>query len=174
VLAAFAHLISSPKFVINDLAWFQLLARPFAFAFLAFTYYFSNKPSNKRLAWNITISVLIVALTSLAILVFVAPQVAFSNYRTLGIYVRLFCVISLVYISAHTLRSHLAAQSSKTILTPFGYIFLGISQYVLLIWAVDGGDLPFYSALVIRWIGLALFLLVAYRSFYGTQKRSSE
>ena len=49
VLAAFTHLISSPKFIVNDLAWFQLLARPFAFAFLMFTYFFSNRPSNKRL-----------------------------------------------------------------------------------------------------------------------------
>lgn len=169
VLAAIAHFISSPRFIVNDLAWFQLLARPFAFAFLTFTYFYSNRPSTKRLPWNITLSALLVALTSLAILVFIAPQVAFSNYRTLGIYVRVFCIICLVYISAHTLRRHLKAQNSKTILTPFGFIFLGISQYSLLIWAVEGGDLPFYSALVIRWIGLALFLLVAYRSFMTTK-----
>jgi hypothetical protein len=174
VLAALAHLISTPKFMVTDLAWFQLLARPFAFAFLVFTYYFSDKPSNKRLPWNITLSVLIVTLTSLAILVFVAPQVATSAYRTLGVYVRIFNLFCLVYISVHTLLSHLKAQNSKTILTPFGFIFLAISQYAVLIWAVDGGDLAFYSALVIRWIGLALFLIVAYRSFYSKQKGSTE
>ena len=172
-LAAFAH--SFPIFSVNGLTWFQLLARPFAFAFLTFTYFFSKKPSTTRLPWDITLSALLVALTSLFILVFVAPQFAFSTYRFLSIYVRFFNIICLLYISAHTLRSHLEARDSKTILTPFGFIFLGISQYSLLIWATgDGGDLAFYGGLVLRWIGLALFLLTAYRSFYGSQKRSSE
>jgi hypothetical protein len=172
VLSALTHLISSPKFMVNDLAYFQLLARPFAFLFLVFTYYFSDKPSNKRLAWNITLSVMVVALTSLVILLFVAPQTALGGYRTLGIYVRILCLGCLIYISAHTLLSHLKAHNTKTILTPFGFIFLAISQYSVLIWAYEGGDLAFYSGLVIRWIGLALFLVVAYRSFYGKQKGS--
>ena len=176
LLSAITHFIpiytSSPTFVVNELSWLQLLARPFAFAFLVFTYYFSNKSSKARLPWNITLSVLIVALTSLVVLFFVVPQSALGSYRTIGVYARVFCLICLIYISAHTLRSHLQAQNSKTILTPFGFIFLAISQYSVMIWAYEGGDLAFYSGLVIRWIGLGIFLLVAYRSFYGN-KRSS-
>jgi hypothetical protein len=65
----------------------------------------------------------------------------------------------------------LEAKDSKTILIPFGFIFLGISQYSLLIWATgDGGDVSFYGGLALRWVGLALFLWTAYRSFYGSQK----
>jgi hypothetical protein len=173
VLSASTHLLL-PTFMVTDLTWLQLLARPFAVAFLTFTYFFSKKPSNTRLMWDITLSALLVALTSLFILVFVAPQFTVSNYRFLAIYVRVFDIICLLYISAHTLRSHLEAHDSKTILTPFGFIFLGISQYSLLLWAVNGGDLAFYGGLVLRWIGLVLFLLIAYRSFYGSQKRSSE
>jgi hypothetical protein len=175
LLAAFTHAFSFyPVFTVNSLTWFQLLARPFAFAFLTFTYFYSKKSSTKRLPWDITLSALLVALVFLFILVFVAPQFAVSNYRFLTICVRIFNIICLLYISAHTLRSHLEAKDSKTILIPFGYVFLAISQYSLFIWAVDHGDFPFYGGLLLRWIGLALFLLTAYRSFYGAQKGSSE
>ncbi len=128
--------------------------------------FYSNKPSTNRPFWDITLSVLLVSLTALFIFYFIAPQLAISSYRVLSVYVRVFNLICLLYISVHTLRSHLIAQNSKTILTPFGFIFLGISQYSLIIWATgDGGDLAFYGGLLLRWIGLALFLVNAYRSF---------
>jgi hypothetical protein len=174
-VSAFTHLYPLASFSSLPLAWFQLLLRPFSILFLAFTYYFSKKSSkNIRLMWDVTLSAIIVALTSLVIFFFVAPQFEMGNYRILSIYVRIFNMLSLLYITIHTLRSHLATQDSKTILTPFGYLFLLIGQYSLLIW--DTGDVrnevPFYGGLVLRWIGLILFLLIAYRTFYGADKRS--
>jgi hypothetical protein len=86
-------------------------------------------------------------------------------------YVRLFDLICLVYISVVTLESHLKAKDTKTILIPFGFIFLGISQFTLFLWIAGSSDkLTFYSGLALRWIGLALFLWTAYRSFYGSKK----
>ena len=172
--SAFAH--SYPTFSINPLAWFQLLSRPFAFAFLAFTYYFAKKTStNTRLIWDATLSGMIVVLTTLFILFLVAPKLALDNYRLLSIYARVFDIVCLIYITTHTIRSHLVSQDSKTILTPFGYMLLGIGQYSLLIWNI--GDMnnkfPFYGGLALRWIGLVLFLIIAYRTFYGSQKRMS-
>jgi hypothetical protein len=173
VLAAFSH--SYTPFSVNTLTWLQLLARPFAFAFLTFTYYFSKKPSkNTRLLWDTTLSILIVALTSAVILIFVAPQFALNNYRFLGTCIRVFNIVCLLYLSIHTLRSHLEAKDSKTVYTPFGYIFLGIGQYSLFIWAIDGSEFAFYGGLVLRWIGLIVFLLVSYRAFYSSPQGSSE
>ena len=170
-LSGLAHLPAT--FSVNPLTWFQLLSRPYAFVFLAFTYYFSKQSSkNTRLIWDITLSVLIVALTSMFVLLCVAPSFALSNYRILSIYTRAFDIVCLLYITIHTLRSHLEAQDSKTILTPFGYMLLGIGQYSLLIWAIDGATFAFYGDLVLRWIALVLFLLIACRTFFGSQKRS--
>ncbi len=174
-VSAFTHLYPLASFSSLPLAWFQLLLRPFSILFLAFTYYFSKKSSkNTRLMWDVTLSTIIVALTSLAFS-FLSPRN--SNWEiimVLSIFVRIFNIVCLLYITIHTLRSHLAAQDSKTILTPFGYLFLLIGQYSLLIW--DTGDVrnefPFYGGLVLRWIGLVLFLLIAYRTFYGANKRS--
>jgi hypothetical protein len=170
-LSALSH--SFPIFPANPLTWFQLVSRPFAFAFLAFTYYFS-KQKNSRLLWDLTLSILIVALSSAFVMFLVAPSVAMSDYHTLSIFVRILNIVFLLYIILHTIRSHLEAQNSKTILTPFGYMFLVISQYSLLIWGFDNNDFAFYGALVLRWTGLVLFLLIAYRTFYRTQKRSPE
>jgi hypothetical protein len=122
--------------------------------------------------WDITLSVLIVALTSMFVLFFVAPSYALSDYHTLTIYTRVFDIVCLLYITIHTIRSHLEVQESKTILTPFGYILLGISQYSFVIWAVDNSKFAFYGGLILRWIGLGLFLLIACRTFFGSQKRS--
>jgi hypothetical protein len=170
-LSAFAHSFSI--FPVNALTWFQLLARPFAFAFLTFTYFFSKKNiKNTRLIGDIILSTLIVALSSLFVLFLVAPSFALSDYRILTIYTRLFDIFCLFYITIHTLRSHLEVQESKTILTPFGYILLGISQYSFVTWAIDNSKFAFYGGLVLRWIALILFLLIAFRTFYG--KKGSE
>jgi hypothetical protein len=174
-VSAFAH--SYPTFSVNPLAWFQLLSRPFAFAFLAVTYYFSKKTStNTRLIGDATFSGMIVVLTALFVLFIVAPKFALDDYQFLSIYTRVFDIVCLVYITVHTIRSHLVSQDSKTILTPFGYMLLGIGQYSLLIWNM--GDMsnkfPFYGGLALRWIGLILFLIIAYRTFYGSKKRIPE
>jgi hypothetical protein len=123
---------------------------------------------------DITLSALVVTLTSLFILFFVAPQFALSNYHILSIYTRVFNIVCLLYIAIHTLRSHLGSQDSKTILTPFGYVLLAVGQYSLLIWSVDNSQLAFYGGLLLRWIGLVLFLIIAYHTFYGKHKRSPE
>jgi hypothetical protein len=173
LLSAFSH--SYAHFSVNSLTWLQLLARPFAFAFLTFTYYFSKKPSkNTRFLWDTTLSALVVILTFSFILFFVAPQFAIHNYRFLSICVRVFDIVCMLYISIHTIRSHLAARDSKTVYTPFGYIFLGISQYSLLVWNIDGGNLAFYGGLALRWIGLIIFLVISYRTFYSSTRRSLE
>ncbi len=174
-LSAYAHsypIFMDTSYTVDNLTWLQLLARPFAFAFLMFTYYFSRTPSkNTRLIWDITLSALLVALTSIVVLVFVAPQFTSDNYSLVTVYIRIVDMICLSYISIHTLRTHSEAHGLKTILTPFGFIFLGISQYSLLVWAVDmNSKFPFYGGLVLRWVGLILFLLVAYRTFYRQKK----
>ncbi len=175
LISAITHsFFTLSTFTVDSLSWFQLLARPFAFAFLTFTYFFSKKSSSTRMLWNVSLSILLVALMSLIALFFVAPQLAMDNYRSFTVSIRIFNIICLLYISIHTLRSHIEAKDSKTILIPFGFIFLTISQYSLFIWAVDRGDIPFYGGLALRWIGLSIFLFTAYKSFHNPKKGSTE
>ena len=96
------------SFSVNALSWVQLLSRTFAFSFLVVTYYFSKEPSkNSQFTWNIVLSLLIVALLSLVVAVIIVPQFTARSYQATQVYVRIFNMICLAYISIHTLRSHL-------------------------------------------------------------------
>jgi hypothetical protein len=153
------------------LAWIPLLARTFAFSFIASTYYFSKKPSkNTRLLWDITLSFLIIFLIASVAAVLIFQQLASSSYFTAQQYFRIFDMICLLYISFYTLRSHIRNPDPTTIWIPFGFILLGISQYSFLIWAIDASNFAFTGGLLIRLAGLLVFLLVSYRTFYSPKK----
>ncbi len=156
----------------QDFLWFQLVARTFALMFLAATYYFSKKPSEtSRLLWNVTFSLITVAIVTSVVAVIFMPQFSFDSYRTASQFVRIFIIICLTYVIIHVLRSHMAKPDPTTLLIPLGYILFAISQYSLIIWAIDESMFAFWSALALRWGGLAIFLFVAYVTFYGSQKK---
>jgi hypothetical protein len=158
----------SPYF---NFAWIPILARTFAFSFLAITYYFSKKPSkNTRLMWDITISLLIIALAASLAAVLVFPQFAVSSYHFGQQYFRIFDMICLLYIAFYTLRGHIRNPDPTTIWIPFGFILFAISQYSFLIWNIDDSNFAFTGGLLIRLAGLFVFLSVSYRTFYSLTK----
>jgi hypothetical protein len=157
-----------------ELIWIQLLARTFAFVFLAVTYYFSKKTSNKtRILWDLTFSLLIVSLIVLLIVVFIFPQVTSGSYTASQMYVRVFNVICLSYIAINTLRNHVRKPEPTTIWIPLGFMLLATSQYSLLFWYIDNSLAAFTGSLALRLMALVIFLAVAYRSFHEG-KRTEE
>jgi hypothetical protein len=166
---------SELPFFRQDFLWFQLVARTFAFMFLAATYFFSNKTSKaSQYLLNFTYSFIIVAIFTIVVAVFFMPQFNFDNYRIASGFVRFFIIICLIYVIIHVLRSHMAKPDSTTLLIPLGYILFAISQYSLIIWAYDSSMFAWWGALALRWGGLAIFLFVAYVTFYGSQKRANK
>jgi hypothetical protein len=165
---------AQPFFLSDDLLWVQLIARTFSFVFLAATYYFSKKASeNSRLLWNVAFSLIVVAIISTVIGIIFMPQFNFDNYRIASSYLRIFIIISLTYVIISTVRSHLAKPDSISLLTPLGYILLAISQYSLIIWATDASMVAWWGALALRLSGLAIFLFVAYLTFYKSPKKDT-
>jgi hypothetical protein len=161
-----------PSFFSENILWFQLVARAFAFVFLATTYYFSKKISRtSQLLWNISFSLIVVAIVTSVVAVIFMPQFDFESYRAASRYVRIFIIICLTYVIIHVLRSHIAKPDSATLLIPLGYILLAVSQYSLMIWAIDASMFAWWGALVLRWGGLAVFLFVSYITFYGSRKK---
>ncbi len=172
---AIGALTWSETFFFGQLLWVQFMARTFSFVFLALTYYFSNRSSKgTRTLWNITFSVLVVVAIFLLLLVFITPQVATSAYRASQMYVRTFNLLCLGFIAIHTLRSHVREPDPTTIWIPMGFVLLAISQYSLLFWYIDSSLAAFWGAVAIRLMALTVFLLVAYRTFYGSEKGADE
>jgi hypothetical protein len=167
-----AIVYAEPSFFPYYLLWFQLVARTFAFVFLAATYYFSRKVfKTSYLLWNITFSSIVVAIIALLLMVIFSPQFAFQSYLSASPYARIAIMICLTYIIVHVLRSHLEKPDPTTLLIPLGYILFAISQYSLIIWAVDASMFAWWGALTLRWCGLAIFLFVAYRTFHNSERK---
>jgi hypothetical protein len=151
--------------------WVELLVRAFAFLFLVTTYYFSKLETKTKLLWNTTLGVLVALLTILTLFTIIFPQLLWSHYIIINICVRLFCLMCLLYISIHALKSHIEQPDPKTLMVPLGYILLGIGMYSSLIGAVDLTIFPLIGALVLRLAGLAVLLFVCYSTFSRAEKR---
>jgi hypothetical protein len=170
VLSSIAYMQSD--FNNSEIKVIQLLFRAFAFVFLAVAYYFSKKPSkNTRIIWDITFSVLFVGLVALLLLNFIAPQIPVRAYETLNTSVRILNIVCLSYILIHCYREHKAEKDSLSIWIMVGYVFLALNQATCIIWAICTDYTAFWGALVFRLIGLGIFLVATYRTFYQMKKR---
>lgn len=163
---------------ITGLNGFSVATRTFAFVFVAITYFFSKEPtSNSQLIWSTTLSLLIVGLAVLS-LVLIAPAMFNLEVPTsFSIFLRGLSLFFLAYISVHTLREHIKKPAPTTFWIPLGFILLAISQYSQLIRMVDSGyayGFAFVGGLVTRFVGLAVFLYVAYRAFHRLNKRRTQ
>ncbi len=160
-----------PSFLGSRTMYILTVLRTFAFVFLTMTYYFSRKSAkDSRWLGNASL-ILLIALFLTSILLVSIPDVALPSYQIVSMSTRIFNLSLIIYICAHTLRSHIETPGPETMWIPFGYIFLAISQYALIIYALDESLSAFFSALAIRWAGLAIFLIVSYRSFHSFKKR---
>ncbi len=160
-----AIIYMQPNFMDTNLKWIQLLVRSFSFAFIAMTYYFSKKPSkNTRLAWDLTLSTLI--LTSLigVLIIVVLPQYIFQSNIAASIPFRAFNLACLIYITFSCVKAHIETPDTTTIWAPFGYVLLAIGQYSIIIWAIQENEFAFWGALTLRLIGLSVFLLITYQT----------
>jgi hypothetical protein len=165
---------SLPDYFLKGLAWFQLLDRTFAFVFIAITYYFSGKSSkSSRIIWDITYSMLIIALAALIMLAVVVPQFS-DGYRAAQVYARALNLLCIVYVAIHTLRTHIRFPEPSTIWIPIGFVMLGISQYSLIIWAIDASLFAFWGSLVLRLTALTLFLFVSWKAFEHSKETGSQ
>jgi hypothetical protein len=156
-----------------DFEWLALLIKTFAFVFLAVTYYFSNRLTKNVITWDITLGLLTVALFTLLISLIIDPQSAMQAYFASQLYVRIFNVLCLTFIAILTLRSHVKQPDPTTIWIPFGFILLGVSQYSLIFWYINNSLAAFTGSLAIRLMALAIFLFVAYQTFYRAGKGGS-
>jgi fluoride ion exporter CrcB/FEX len=166
----FSALSYSPILGFDNSGWLQLFFRAFAFLFLAITYYFSKSVKKSKLLWNTTLGALAAIMTILILVAIISPQCVLANYLLAQVYVRIFDLICLSYISIHALKSHIEQPDPTTLMIPLAFILLAIGQYSVLIWVVDKSALAFWTGLAFRLAGLAIFLYVSYRAFHSLEK----
>jgi len=151
--------------------WIQLFFRAFSFLFLAITYVFSRSVKKHDKLWTTTLGLLVSILMLLILLAIISPLTLGSGYNSAQIFVRVFNLICILYITSHVLKSHTDnPDDPRTLYFPFGYISLGIGQLLQIIWAVDKSYLAFWTGIAFRFIGLAIFIFISYRIFYSSEK----
>lgn len=158
----------------GELRLLSLLTRTFAYVFMAATYYFSKSTAkNSRLLWSISFGLIVVALATLAVMMLRGFQFGLFGNPSLSVILRLLALFCISYMCVHTLRSHIQTPEAATLWIPLGFIFLGISQYSMIIWASDANfaqGYAFVGALVARFVALGLFIAVSYVSLCSGKK----
>ena len=170
VLSAFTYYLQSqmPIMFLLKIFYIQLIARTFAFFFIAITYYFSKKPTEKsRLIWKTTLTLLI-ALLITSLLIVSIPDVTLDSYGITRNCLRLVNLMIILYICVHAFRKHM--KDPKTIWIPLGYIILLVSQYTALFFQLDRSLSALFAALILRLVFLFVFLLVSFGAFYRGKK----
>jgi hypothetical protein len=150
--------------------WFQLFFRAFAFLFLAVTYFFSKSAKKNESLWSASLGVLVAILTGLILLEIISPQLLGPDYQLAQVFVRVFNLICISYITVHVLISYMEKPNPITLSIPFGYILIGIGQYSQIIYTIDESILAFWTGIAFRLIGLAVFLFVSFKAFYRSKK----
>jgi hypothetical protein len=173
-LSAFTYY--QPHFFGDATLYIQLVIRAFAFVFLCVTYYFANKKTkNTRWVWNTTLIVLLIAfVTSLILMALPITSPTRAAYLDVASYVRVFNLVCIGYLCYRTFRSHIEQPDPGTLWIPLGYLFLGVSQYSLIVYTMDNSISAWWGALAIRWVALAFFFYVTYVSFYSKKGRLNE
>jgi len=167
LLRGLTFYVSNP--LADEMKWVHLFTEVYAFAFLAVTYYFSERELNpkKRLLWQFIFSGLILVVIATYFVIFepFIPLFALPNYKLADTYRSLFGMILATYISVYTLRSQARNPDAKTIYAPLGYILLAFGEYSSLIWSMDSSFSALVGEYVIRLAALSIFLFISYKTF---------
>jgi hypothetical protein len=158
--------------------WLQLFTEAYAFAFLALTYYFSNKKVERgtRLWWQFVFSALVVGMIATYFIVFepYSPIFTLPSYNVADRYESVFDIILCFYISFCALRNHMLKPEVATLWAPIGYLLLAFGEYSSLIWSLDSSFSALVGAYVIRLAGLFIFLSMSYAVFLAPQNKKSK
>ena len=172
VISAFAFYV--PHILGPNTICFQLIARTFAFLFIAITYYFSKKATkNSPLVWKAALTLLIAALIT-AFLILNVPDITLPDYKITRNYFRILNIAIIFYICIHTFRSHLKKPDPKTLWIPLSFVILLVSQYSTLLFQLDGSLSALFAGLALRLVFLSSLLIVSFGAFHRSETRNRD
>jgi hypothetical protein len=144
--------------------WLRLLTRTIGFAFIVFSYAFSNSSiamTKKAFVGILLTSIASVLLILLAILL-VPPYLELPSVQTVDEYFRitnLFFLGYIIYFLIHKLETA-TGEVSKLVSAPIAFAILWISQFSTFIWGIDGSLVAFVAGQVMQVVAYAMFLRI--------------
>jgi hypothetical protein len=143
--------------------WAHLFLQTYGYAFLAGTYVLKGMGVRRSAQW--LFSLLMIAFIGGVLVVIIPPFLVLPPYQ---IAAQAFRVTNIIMLACIVLGLSEALRAEPLEFSRFvfaGFIFLAISQYSLLLWALDGGFWSFALAQLLRLLGLVALALVMARLF---------
>jgi hypothetical protein len=143
--------------------WVHLFIQSYGYAFLAGSYMLRKREAGRLSQWLFSLAVILAVFVVLVVVV--PPPLSLPSYQVADEAFRTLNIILLAYIlfSLNQALKFEPLAISSPVLT--GFLFLGFSQYSLLLWALDGGFWSFALAHLLRLFGLVALVFVSLRVF---------
>jgi hypothetical protein len=147
--------------------WLRIVTQSFGFVFVAFTYYFSSK--DERTSKNLLLVISFVSAVSVSLIMvgaaISAPFLGISSVQDFDVILGAVNLVFVGYVIYHLskgLKLLFKEETPGVMWTPFAFILLWLSQYSLLIWAIDDSQTAFAFAHAARLASLILFIYIYY------------
>jgi hypothetical protein len=164
-----AYLLNENDVAVSEsFLWLRLVTQSYGFAFVAFTYYFSSKTEMKaKYSLRVISLASAISLTLLfGALVVAPPFLGLPSVNVVDEYLRIANLFFLGYVIYNVTRrielSHKAI--SDLIWAPLAFSLFWLAQYSMLIWGIDGSQIAFVSAHLVRLASLTIFIRIYYLS----------
>jgi hypothetical protein len=186
----------------NLFFWIQLTLQSEGFALIALSYMLKNRtgsttingllPTPSKILFSpqnwmysstkireIIVTVLPMILISIPLMViisalFVQPILNETELKDMSIYTTLFNIMVLGYIFVKCLKPLVKAANIKLLYIPAAFALLWLEQYSLIINYFDNNQFAFIGSIIVRLVGLGLFVYAVYYALANGRSREME
>lgn len=187
----------------NIFLWIQLALRSEGFAFIALSYMLKNRmcsttvngllPATSRIWFSphslinsnatkireMIVAILPMSLISIPLMVtisalFVQPILNDTEVKDMSIYTTIFNIMVLGYIFIKSLKALVGAANIKLLYIPAAFALLWLEQYSLIINYFDNNQFAFIGSIIVRLVGLSLFVFAIYHCLASIRRREME
>ncbi|MGA9152463.1 MAG: hypothetical protein WBZ36_17950 [Candidatus Nitrosopolaris sp.] len=185
----------------NIFLWIQLALRSEGFAFIALSYMLKNRmgstainallPATSRILFSpqsycnsIKIKEMIVAILPMILIsiplmvtisaLFVQPILNDTEVKDMSIYTTIFNIMVLGYTFIKSLKTLVRSANIKFLYIPAAFALLWLEQYSLIINYFDNNQFAFMGSVIVRLVGLSLFVFAIYHCLSSVRRREME
>ena len=185
----------------NIFLWIQLALRSEGFAFIALSYMLKNRmgstatnallPATARILFSpqsysnaikikeMIVAVLPMILISIPLMVtisalFVQPILNDTEVKDMSIYTTIFNIMVLGYTFIKSLKTLVRSANIKLLYIPAAFALLWLEQYSLIINYFENNQFSFMGSVIVRLVGLSLFVFAIYHCLSSVRRREME
>ena len=185
----------------NIFLWIQLALRSEGFAFIALSYMLKNRmgstatnallPATSRILFSpqsysnaikikeMIVAVLPMILISIPLMVtisalFVQPILNDTEVKDMSIYTTIFNIMVLGYTFIKSLKTLVRSANIKLLYIPAAFALLWLEQYSLIINYFENNQFSFMGSVIVRLVGLSLFVFAIYHCLSSVRRREME